>query len=180
MSHKQTEESKRKISKTMKEKYKKGLIKNGMSGKKHPNEIKEKISYFAKEMWKNKEIREKILKAITGRKITTEQKLKYALSKIGEKNPAWIDGRSFEPYGIEFNKKLRLNIRRRYNFTCQECFAEEFGEIFDVHHIDYNKNNNNPANLICLCRECHMQTNFERNRWEWWFKRNEEILNENK
>ena len=24
-----------------------------------------------------------------------------------------------------------------------------------VHHRDHNKNNNSPANLMCLCRDCH-------------------------
>ena len=39
-----------------------------------------------------------------------------------------------------------------------------------VHHVDYNKKNNDPANLISLCKACHAQTNFNRNDWMEYFE----------
>jgi hypothetical protein len=32
-------------------------------------------------------------------------------------------------------------------------------------HIDYNKKNCNPNNLISLCNSCHSKTNFDRKYW---------------
>ena len=40
----------------------------------------------------------------------------------------------------------------------------------NVHHIDYDKNNSNPNNLIVLCKGCHAKTNFNREYWGSYFK----------
>ena len=36
--------------------------------------------------------------------------------------------------------------------------------------LDFIKNNNNPNNLISLCLNCHMQTNYNRNDWTNYFQ----------
>lgn len=92
--------------------------------------------------------------------------------KEKEKNISWNGGTSFEPYGLEFNTELKLLIRKRDNFTCQECnqTEEQLGHKLSVHHIDYDKKNNNPENLITLCKSCHSQTNFDRNDWVNYFQ----------
>lgn len=90
----------------------------------------------------------------------------------GKNHPNWLGGLSFEPYGIEFNNKLKQQIRDRDKHTCQECgFNEEkLDRKLSIHHIDYNKKNNNQNNLISLCRSCHMQTNFKREDWTNYFQ----------
>ena len=92
--------------------------------------------------------------------------------RIGKNHWNWQDGKSFELYGKEFNKQLKEQIRTRDNFTCQECgFTEQqLGYTLVVHHIDYNKKNNNFNNLITLCRSCHLQTNYQREDWTNYFK----------
>ena len=45
--------------------------------------------------------------------------------RIGDKNANFIDGRSYEPYPIEFNKGLKEEIRKRYNYICQLCGMTE-------------------------------------------------------
>jgi len=42
-----------------------------------------------------------------------------------EKNPAWFGGKSFEPYGIQFNKELKKKIKERDNYKCQICGMPE-------------------------------------------------------
>ena len=79
----------------------------------------------------------------------------------GKYNHNWKGGTSFEPYGIEFNKELKTEIRKRDKFTCQECDKNGFV----IHHIDYNKKNNNPTNLITLCRSCNFKANYNREDW---------------
>lgn len=83
----------------------------------------------------------------------------------GEKNIRWIDGRSFEPYGKEFNNKLKEQIRTRDNYRCQQCnklqkeLYHSNGKKYSliVHHIDRNKKNNNPDNLVSVCLSCHVK-----------------------
>jgi len=91
---------------------------------------------------------------------------------IGKRHHAWKDGKSFEIYPVEFNNRLKRQIRDRDNHTCQECKQTEkkLSYKLHVHHIDYNKKNNNPSNLISLCRSCHSQTGYKRNDWTSYFK----------
>jgi len=78
-------------------------------------------------------------------------------------NPVWRGGISFEPYTPAFNKILKEKIKKRGGYICQICY--KFSYKLDVHHIDYNKSNNNPINLICLCPSCHAKTNYNRRYW---------------
>lgn len=89
----------------------------------------------------------------------------------GERSPSWLGGKSFEPYGLEFNNELKKQIRKRDNHTCQECgyTQEQLGYKLHPHHIDYDKKNNDPKNLISLCKSCHMKTNFSRADWTKYF-----------
>ena len=92
---------------------------------------------------------------------------------VGEKNPAWQGGKSFEPYPTDWTEKLRRMIRERDNYICQVC--GKYGKV--IHHIDYNKNNCLPINLITLCYDCHRQTNGNREYWERYFGRVKENQN---
>lgn len=87
-------------------------------------------------------------------------------------HPNWQGGKSFEPYGVEFNRELKEEIRRRDNFTCQECGfnQEQLRCTLDVHHIDFNKQNNQQNNLISLCKSCHTKTQFNRQNWIDYFR----------
>ena len=134
------------------------------SGENNPNfgreftmEERQKKSIISKQLWKNPTYRKKIL--------TVLEEYKF---ESGEKNPSWCGGKSFEEYGREFNDELRNMIRKRDNFTCQECgyTEEQLGYILSCHHIDYDKHNNSEDNLISLCRSCHSKTNWhDRDNW---------------
>lgn len=89
----------------------------------------------------------------------------------GENNVNWNGGSSLESYGNKFTFRLKESIRTRDGRRCNECnFTEkDLGYRLCVHHIDYNKKNNTPNNLISLCRLCHSQTNFSRSDWEKYF-----------
>jgi 5-methylcytosine-specific restriction endonuclease McrA len=101
-----------------------------------------------------------------GTKRTEEVKQRLSELKKGkyrlENNPNWKGGKSFEVYPPEFSRELKTGIRRRDGFTCQFCGKNGF----DVHHIDYDKNNNTENNLITLCKKCHPKTNHNRDYWQ--------------
>ncbi len=110
-------------------------------------------------------------------KMSEERKLQMSISKSGERNPSWMGGISFEPYSFRFNEKLKEKVRSRDSYRCQECFRHQ-DELYtkkgrrrklSVHHIDYNKRNNDESNLVSLCTSCHMQTNFGREDWMRYF-----------
>ncbi len=84
----------------------------------------------------------------------------YGRSK--EQSPAWQGGKSFEPYSTDWTQDLKRAIRKRDKYTCQICRKEP---AIYCHHIDYNKKNCNPDNLITLCHSCHTKTNYNRNYW---------------
>ena len=117
-----------------------------------------------------------------GKKHKQESKDKMSVSQLKRfedprNHPNYMGGKSFEPYGIEFNNRLKENIRKRDCYRCQQCFRHQdelyykSGKKYSliVHHIDYNKQNNSPENLISLCHSCHLQTNYERKDWTNYF-----------
>jgi hypothetical protein len=81
-----------------------------------------------------------------------------------EKHPNWLGGISNGEYGIEFNREYKQKIKTHYELTCQICNIVT--SELDVHHIDYNKNNNLFENLVPLCKSCHGKTNYDREKWQ--------------
>jgi len=92
-------------------------------------------------------------------------------SLLGEKNPNWRGGKSFEPYAIEFNNNLKKQIKLRDGHVCQLCkeyipkYKSKKEKFLSIHHIDYNKKNNETNNLITLCNFCNSSVN--KNRVDW-------------
>lgn len=83
-------------------------------------------------------------------KETDSRLKKMSLAMKGNKR-AWQGGKSFEPYSVDWTETLRRSIRERDNYICQLC--SQYGN--NVHHIDFDKNNCSPDNLVTLCRSCH-------------------------
>lgn len=81
----------------------------------------------------------------------------------GENHYNWRGGISKEPYPWEFNDDLKEQIRSRDEYRCKLCGREK---ALTVHHIDYDKQNCQPDNLITLCCICNSRVNFDRNFWQ--------------
>lgn len=96
--------------------------------------------------------------------------------RLGKDNPNYFNGKSNEPYSIEFNEILKRKIRKRDNYICQMCGMTQkeniirFKEKLSIHHKDYNKNNLDEDNLISLCKICHLKTNGNREYYIEYFK----------
>ena len=111
-----------------------------------------------------------------GRKLSEEHKRKLSIihknlhkDLRGDKNPCWMGGLSFEPYSIDWTSTLRRSIRERDNYTCRLCKKIQGDKAFSVHHIDYDKKNCDPNNLITLCNSCHGRTVTNREYWTEYF-----------
>ena len=188
--HNQKEEVTKKISDKAKERLK-NPKNNPMYNKKHSKKTKQKIRLKTLEQFKNgmpKETKEKISNSLKGEnnpmyKIRHKKETRLKISKTREqrykenkiirlkldKNPSWKGGLSFEPYGIEFNNDLKQAIKKRDNYKCKECNQSSKYPL-EIHHINYNKKNNNSNNLITLCKVCHARTGINRGIWENYFK----------
>ncbi len=159
-----SEETRQRISETLKRKYGSGDIVHPMKGKKHTEKSRRNMSENHYDISGENH-------PMYGKHLSEETRQKMSLAQSGEKNHRWLGGKSFEPYGLEFNDELKEQIRERNNHQCQLCRRdqEEFSRLLSVHHIDYNKQNNDPQNLVSLCDFCHIKTNFDRDYWEIYF-----------
>lgn len=95
-----------------------------------------------------------------------------SVNLIREKAPGWKGGISNEPYSFNFNEELKELIRRRDKYKCQLCGMPECENIkkLCIHHIDYNKKNYSPDDLIALCGKCNPKVNFKRDYWRKYFQ----------
>ena len=90
--------------------------------------------------------------------ISESQKIHSSfIGKKGVLSPVWRGGKSFEEYTVDWKSTLKISIRERDHYTCGICGLPQGDEALCVHHIDYNKQNCNPDNLISLHRECHLK-----------------------
>ncbi len=89
-----------------------------------------------------------------------------------ETHSNWQGGKSFEPYPTKWTKMLKESIRERDGQVCQICGNPEPipGRKLCVHHIDYDKANLDPDNLISLCAKHHSETNYNRKKWKEYFR----------
>lgn len=150
-------------------------------GEKNPakrKEVREKIRQTLLGHSVSEKTREKISELSKGKHFSpnTEFKKGYPKPKNafkfepGEKHFNWQNGKSFEPYSVDWVETLKRSIRERDRYACRLCGKLQEDEVLSVHHIDYNKKNCNPDNLITLCRNCHTKTNFNRKYWGGCFK----------
>ena len=98
-------------------------------------------------------MKKKISKTLTGR-------------YCGKKHPNWQGGKSFEPYSVDWTRTLRRSIRERDHYICQ--LTGQYGNV--VHHIDYDKKNCNPDNLITLSNSSNTKVNKNRKYWTRYFQ----------
>lgn len=126
--------------------------KNHFYGKKHSDETKKKIS---EAKLKNP------IRYWTG---------KRRQDMIGKNNFNWNGGSSFIGYSVDWTISLKRSIRERDKYLCKVCGEPQGDTAHDVHHIDYDKTNCDPKNLITLCHRCHMKTNVRRDYWKKYFK----------
>lgn len=154
------------------------LIAESHIGKKHSEETREKQSKSMVGYKRTIESKIKQSRANKGRKLSKDWRKKISKStkerfenpknhpmygRYGELSGNWQNGKSFEIYPIEF-KQIKKFILERDNYICQYPRCMEIHDRLHIHHIDYDKQNNNPENLITLGTSCHTKTNGKNKR----------------
>lgn len=134
-------------------------------GRHYSVETKKKVSEGLKEYYQKHPERKEVLRESTK---ALWQNLEYRSKHCGENNGSWKDGSSVVLYPCEFSNFLKSQIKERDNYTCQICGCTDRNEL-RVHHIDYNKKNNHPSNLVTLCCRCNPKVNGNRSYWEAFF-----------
>jgi len=90
--------------------------------------------------------------------------LHVSLPNEGPVNRAWRGGVGALPYGPGFTRSLRRRIRERDGYRCRRCgiTQEERGRTLEVHHLDHDKNNHSPDNLVTSCGKCNIWGSYHR------------------
>lgn len=174
----QSEETRHKRSETLKGRVRteehSRHISEALKGKSSPN--KGRVGWFKH----TEEFRRKMSERQLGEKhhmfgkhMNPETKMKLSTAKkgqmAGEKHHNWKGGISKFPYSQDWTDDLKDAIRKRDGYKCQLCIGTNGDTSLDVHHIDYDKENCDPKNLISLCKNCHSKTNYNRDKWIRWF-----------
>ena len=77
-----------------------------------------------------------------------------------EGNTNYRNGNAIAKYSREF-RHIRNDVLTRDQRCCLVCKMTEAdnGQELDVHHIDFDKNNNVIENFASLCKMCHSTRN---------------------
>lgn len=82
----------------------------------------------------------------------------------GENNPSWSGGLSRMPYPYNW-ASISKSIIERDGAICMNPNCGSTDKRMTVHHIDYDKMNCDPLNLIAVCETCNSVANFGRQQW---------------
>ncbi len=142
-----SEEQRKSISETLKEKYRKGILKAvipNLKGKEHPN-------------WKGG-----LPKCVDCGKALSAYTVKrcHSCARTGSRNPFWKDGVTKETHIARTKKQYNLwrqAVMTRDSWTCQKCGLED--TTFWVHHIkgftECKELRYAIDNGITFCEKCH-------------------------
>jgi hypothetical protein len=92
--------------------------------------------------------------------------INHGIKFSGENHPNWKGGISCEPYCDAWaDKEYKESIKERDGYRCQNPDCWKTSTRLTIHHIDYNKKNCSPNNLITLCNSCNPRANYNRSFW---------------
>ena len=100
-----------------------------------------------------------------------ESYLLQGIRQSGSNHWNWRGGITNDPYGSEWTMELRNFVRNRDNNRCLNpyCYSKSSSDL-TVHHIDYDKKNCIPKNLITVCRVCNNKANKNREWHKAWYQ----------
>lgn len=173
-------------------------IRQALKGKKRPKKVREKISKTLSGRKVPESVKQKIRKATAGennfwygKSLSEKHKQKISKSKTNvswgkhsketikkfqelnkrESNPNWKGGIACEPYcDAWLDKDFKENIKERDGNICLNPACDGTCDRLCLHHINYNKKDCRPSNLITICISCNGKANSNRNWHKSWYK----------
>lgn len=94
-----------------------------------------------------------------------------SIRQTGVGNHQWKGGISCELYcDAWFDKEYKESIKERDGYKCLNPVCDSKSNRLNIHHINYDKKNCPPDNLITLCVSCNGKANFNRDWHSAWYK----------
>lgn len=93
--------------------------------------------------------------------------------QVGEKHYNWKGGISCEPYcDIWLDREYKQSIKDRDGNRClnPDCRGNCNHLPLHIHHIDHNKKNCGPENLITICNSCNTRANSDLEWHKDWYQ----------
>jgi len=91
-------------------------------------------------------------------------------NRTGNLHWNWKGGISCEPYCEQWkDKEYKESIKERDGYMCLNPYCKGNYKRLNIHHIDYNKKNCHPLNLITLCASCNSKANKYREWHKEWY-----------
>lgn len=98
-----------------------------------------------------------------GRTHTPETRETLSQQRRGSLSPTWKGGTGSLPYGPEFTRWFKRVIHERDGYTCRRCGkTREQMKVIQVHHLDHDKTNNDPENVVTSCGSCNVWASWHR------------------
>lgn len=96
---------------------------------------------------------------------------KLSIFITGSGHPQWKGGVSCDPYCDAWaDKEYKESIKERDGYSCLNPYCDKKVKQLTIHHIDYNKKNCRPNNLITICKSCNSKANFDRDWHMAWYQ----------
>lgn len=136
------------------------------------SEAKKKENHWWPIWCKGKKLTEEHRKNLSlshiGIKPSAETLVKRSLALSGSKHWNWKGGISWGVYCDAWSdKEFKESIRDRDNHHCRRCGKKEKkNKKLSIHHINYDKKDCRPLNLISLCQGCNSVANYNRGYWQ--------------
>jgi hypothetical protein len=150
----------------------------GRKGNRHPNygkplspERRKKIGEQSRNRRHSDETKQKCGNVNRGKKFSEEHRRKISIGVSGSNNYNWRGGISCEPYCQQWTDKEYKDwlINKRDAGKCQNSQCNGKSKKICLHHINYDKKDCRPANLITLCISCNSKANKDREWHESWY-----------
>lgn len=95
----------------------------------------------------------------------------YLLQNKGENHPNYISGCGVSDYCPTWtDKEYKEALVQRDNNICQNPYCYHTTGRLSIHHIDYDKKNCHPSNLITVCIGCNGRANTDRDWHKSWYQ----------
>lgn len=105
-----------------------------------------------------------------GQRCPTCKDIRFSTERMSSNNPNWRGGISCEPYCQDWTKEYKEFIKERDDNRCLNPHCYKGNSVLSVHHVDYNKKNCGPSNLITLCISCNSRANKDRDWHKDWYQ----------